>query len=133
MRIEILHLSDLHLSSQYLTDLSVVREALISRLNAEVQARGAPDVVVFSGDLVQAGSALEFELAKKEFIDPVLRATTVTQDRFIIVPGNHDIDREAVRSEPELESGLKLKLNNRDALRLGVTHRRDRSRDKLVT
>lgn len=117
MRIEILHLSDLHLSSKYLSDFSVVRSALINRLEEEVGVRGAPDVVVFSGDLVQAGSTLtEFEIAKKEFIDPVLKAASVTQDRFLIVPGNHDIDREAVRSELELESGLRLKLSNRDAL-----------------
>lgn len=117
MAIEILHLSDLHLSSNSLTDFSIVRTALIKRLEAEVRDRGAPDVVVFSGDIVQAGSALsEFELAKAEFIDPVLIAAQVSQDRFLIVPGNHDIDREVVRSEPELESGLKLNLADRAAL-----------------
>jgi predicted MPP superfamily phosphohydrolase len=117
MRLEILHLSDLHLSSKNFADFSVVRAALLSRIGLQVDELGPPDIVIFSGDLVQAGlSVAEFEYARKEFIEPVLQAAKVSPDRFFIVPGNHDIDRESVRAEPELEKGLKLSLNDRVSL-----------------
>jgi predicted MPP superfamily phosphohydrolase len=117
MRLEILHLSDLHLSSKNFADYSVVRAALLSRIGLQVDELGPPDIVIFSGDLVQGGSSVaEFEYAQKEFIEPVLHAAKVSSDRFFIVPGNHDIDRDSVRTEPELEKGLKLSLNDRASL-----------------
>jgi hypothetical protein len=117
VRLEILHLSDLHLSPKHFNDFSIVRGALLERIKAQVDLSGAPDLVVFSGDLVQAGASVDdFEYAQREFIDPVLSAAKVKPDRFFIVPGNHDIDRDSVRQELELEQGLKSSLKDRTSL-----------------
>jgi predicted MPP superfamily phosphohydrolase len=91
-----LHLSDWH---QKGSDFGrkVVREALIKDIRD--RQRIAPelatvDFVVFSGDLAYSGAAAEYEAAQKQLLDPVLEAAGVGPDRLVIVPGNHDLDRE---------------------------------------
>src|ERR1700685_331156 len=117
MRIEILHLSDVHLSRDKLSDYLVVRVGLRDRIESLIQSNGKPDLIVFSGDLVEAGVRLEnFELAYGEFIEPVLLAAQVPKDRFFIVPGNHDIDRESVRNDPMIDQGQRNFLKNRESL-----------------
>jgi hypothetical protein len=55
---------------------------------------------VFSGDLTYSGKRDEYRVALKEFIEPVLKACDLVDsgkmrfDRFFIVPGNHDVDRD---------------------------------------
>jgi predicted MPP superfamily phosphohydrolase len=72
-----------------------------------------PDLVVFTGDLVQAGTC--FEDVKAAFIDP-LRAQ-VGGAPIIIAPGNHDIQRDVVRDAGGfIEAGLKSQLNSVDKL-----------------
>jgi predicted MPP superfamily phosphohydrolase len=117
MRIQILHLSDVHLSREKLNDYLVVRVGLRARIESLIQANGKPDLIVFSGDLVEAGVRLEnFELAYGEFIEPVLLAAQAARDRFFIVPGNHDIDRDSVRNDQMMDQGQRNFLKSREAL-----------------
>jgi len=59
--------------------------------------------------LVQAGRVPEnFTDARAKFIDPVLEAAHLPLDRFIIVPGNHDVDTSEIA--PFVESGLRSEL-----------------------
>ncbi|HEX3184592.1 MAG TPA: metallophosphoesterase [Pyrinomonadaceae bacterium] len=104
-----LHLSDWH---QKGSDFgrTIVRDALIKDLRDRKQI--APeltnvDFVVFSGDLAFSGAAAEYEAARKELLDPVLDAVRVGRDRLIIVPGNHDLDREYIPDlAPELQKAI---------------------------
>jgi predicted MPP superfamily phosphohydrolase len=116
--LSILHLSDIHFSNKKLKDYSIVRAALLKRIAALREERKAsPDIVIFSGDLVQGGQDIgDFATAKHEFIDPILAAANVPSEAFLIVPGNHDIDREVVRGDTIIEGGQRTALRNRDAL-----------------
>jgi predicted MPP superfamily phosphohydrolase len=128
MRLNILHLSDVHLNNEKLNDFLIVRAALRSRIASLIEEKGRPDVVVFSGDLVQAGARLDnFEFAYNEFIEPVLLATKITREQFFIVPGNHDIDRETVRNDPMMDQGQRNFLKNREALNDFITKNLDGS------
>jgi 3',5'-cyclic AMP phosphodiesterase CpdA len=70
---EILHPSDIHLSPTKKRDFLIVFEALRNRLTQLVKERGSPDLLIFSGDLVQAGhEKSQFDLAADRFVEPLL-------------------------------------------------------------
>lgn len=87
----IAHLSDPHIRPpgelyQGLVDSNVMFDAAVRRLNA---LDPAPDVVIITGDLVDHGTAVEYEQARialRSIHQPVL-----------LLPGNHD-EREAFRT-----------------------------------
>jgi predicted MPP superfamily phosphohydrolase len=62
-----------------------------------------PDLIVFSGDLVQRGSdgPDAFKSVSTELIEPLLNQLNLTQDQFFCCPGNHDVDRTKVFNEVE--------------------------------
>jgi predicted phosphodiesterase len=60
------------------------------------------DAIFFTGDLVFSGQEKEYTLATK-MLDEVLDACGLTgcRDKVFIVPGNHDVDRNAVKGSHE--------------------------------
>jgi len=99
-----LHLSDWHQGAESF-DRKVLRDKLIEDLAA--RDRIAPeladiDFVVFSGDLAYSGKDEQYQTARVEYLEPVLRtvgldgAADGRHERLIIVPGNHDLDRDHV-------------------------------------
>lgn len=118
MKLEVVHLSDVHLYEKNLKDFGYIRKALIARLKDAIAGKGAPpDIVVFSGDLVQAGgSKSDFDRAHSEFLEPLFSEVGLDFGRFFLVPGNHDINRETVRSDPILEGGQRSSLKTREGL-----------------
>ncbi|MBF0339304.1 MAG: metallophosphoesterase [Nitrospirae bacterium] len=105
--VTILHVSDLHMESKHLRDIRIILKALYADL---VKLRGEsvePDIVVFTGDLVNAGSnADEFGLAESEFIKPLMGKLGLSNDRFFFVPGNHDIDKD--EWEEDVGNGIRV-------------------------
>lgn len=95
--ITILHLSDLHYDHKRPLDRQFVLDALLSDIKALRSTGRAFDLVIFTGDLVQAGAeSASFSEAQSAFLEPALHAAGLGMDRLVIVPGNHDIDaREA--------------------------------------
>jgi len=91
-----LHLSDWH---QKGTDFNrrVVRDALIKDIERRKaiinQDLAEIDFIVFSGDLAFSGKPEEYQAAKVELFDPILKATGLRPDKLFIVPGNHDLDK----------------------------------------
>ena len=97
-----LHLSDWHQGGSDF-DRLVTRDALLDDLRAREQIDSdlsKIDFVVFSGDLAFSGSMAEYTAAYRELLAPVMEAVDLADrfDRLVIVPGNHDIDRNTVTS-----------------------------------
>ncbi|MBV6343108.1 metallophosphoesterase family protein [Candidatus Magnetobacterium casense] len=94
--VAILHVSDLHIEGKHLTDIKIVLGAFYADISSLRDIESIkPDTVVFTGDLVNAGSnADEFELAEGNFINPLMQISGLSRDRFFFTPGNHDIDRD---------------------------------------
>jgi predicted phosphodiesterase len=97
-----LHLSDWHQKGADF-DRKVVRDALVR----DIQDRRSIDprladvaFVVFSGDLAHGGKEKEYAAAREHLLDPVLRTTGVGPERLVIVPGNHDMDRDDLELVP---------------------------------
>lgn len=109
--IRILHLTDFHLNNRTLRDWNnFYKDAFFSKLS-ELEKDKNIDFVFFTGDLIDKGGK-DFKgttLALKEFktniIEPILNKLNLDISRFIICPGNHDIDRS--KDSKIDENGLK--------------------------
>jgi len=118
----ILHLSDLHFSPSKYEDIRIVQEALFADLDHFKGEGICPDIVIFSGDLIEAGDygyseqRGDYASVRSEFIEPLLEHLDLDIDRFFLCPGNHDIQRSKVDEHEYLEEGLSRKLTNRESV-----------------
>lgn len=91
-QLNILHVSDVHLDGS--TPNRIVTDFLADV--TDVASATPIDAVIFTGDLVARGSeASLFSDAKSRFLDPLLEAVGCSIEHLVLVPGNHDLDRDA--------------------------------------
>ena len=96
-----LHLSDLHYQQNDKYNRRVVLDALWQDISQRT-TRISPDLenidfISVTGDIAYHGESKEYDLAIKDFFQPLLEAANpVDNSRLFIVPGNHDIDRKAI-------------------------------------
>lgn len=93
-RLTWLHISDWHQKERDF-DRKVVRVALINDIKNRVAIDPCLDKIdfaVFSGDVAFSGKPEEYEIAKEELLEPLLKACNLSSERLFIVPGNHDLD-----------------------------------------
>jgi predicted MPP superfamily phosphohydrolase len=105
--IRILHLSDAHFSEGSAWDSDPLLREAIDYIRREVAAGLTPDLVAFTGDLAYAGKEAEYKLAR-DWLDRLwaVLPQDLPRDRLLIVPGNHDVDRNLVtRSNLGEEAG----------------------------
>ena len=116
--LEILHLSDLHWDTTKANDSKIVVEALLRDLATTKGSKLiSPDILVFSGDLVNAGGdENEFNEAFLALIQPALDILQLGLEQVAIVPGNHDIDRDIVRDARFIDNGLLNTLSSVDTV-----------------
>ncbi len=70
--------------------------ALIEYLREQVDAKQAPHLVFVTGDLANRGKSEELQQAAA-FLREVMAALGLTPEAHLfVVPGNHDVDRDAV-------------------------------------
>lgn len=99
-KIHWLHVSDIHLNKRDVDTRRMRNNLLeyISGLGTQI------DYIFLTGDLRYAPSG-KFAADTVEYINKLLNAAKLTVDRLFIVPGNHDIERDADgRSDAILES-----------------------------
>ncbi len=105
-----LHLSDLHFGSERNTAiLANVRQAFFEDLKQRHAKHGPWDAILFSGDLVQSGTAEQFNRLDSEFLDPLreeLRKMGTTNPWLLAVPGNHDLARPDAGNASSALDGL---------------------------
>ena len=109
MTFHFIHLSDLHIRSNWEEDQGIVISSFISDIKNQVQNLDINSVyVVFSGDLVLAGDDPRlYSVFLKEFGN-ALDSIGLTKDKRICVPGNHDISRTWVRDNKLNHDGILL-------------------------
>ncbi len=97
--ITILHLSDIHFKKKEKEDnktfSQTVQQRLIDSVKNHSQKNGSPDVVAVTGDIAFSGKEQEYEEAA-DFFDR-LKGVLPKKTEFLLVPGNHDVDRERIR------------------------------------
>ena len=116
----IIHFSDLHYSHLTIKKTKVVTvDPLINTLK-KINNENAIDLILFTGDLIDKGgvSFLSTDEAYLKFyediLNPICTAMGLSESRFIICPGNHDIQREA--DGDISEKGCLATFNNEDVV-----------------
>jgi UDP-2,3-diacylglucosamine pyrophosphatase LpxH len=97
--VRILHLSDLHMHAG--SDVESLLQPLVADLRDDKEGLGLKslDYLIISGDLTERATPQEFEQAQR-FVSGLIEEFTLTAQRCIIIPGNHDLswDEENVYS-----------------------------------
>lgn len=84
-------------------------EAMLTDVE-DLREKNPLDLVLISGDVADRGAPDEYEVARELLIEPLISRLGVPRDRLLTVPGNHDVDREAIRAN--VERGLALGLDD---------------------
>ncbi|HEM7133131.1 TPA: metallophosphoesterase [Providencia rettgeri] len=100
----ILHISDLHLSISknygfHDEQAKVVVEKIIADT---IQLKSTNniniDTVFFTGDMTFSGQPDEFSSFNDNFLQPLIDGLGITINDIYVVPGNHDMNRKAIKS-----------------------------------
>jgi len=91
--LQILHISDLHITSKDFFDRRIVLEPLLARIREDRKNGLRPELVAVTGDIAYAGLADQYEPARLFFSD-LLDALKLPPERLFLVPGNHDVYRK---------------------------------------
>lgn len=101
-----LHLSDLHFRENDFNSNIVLKGLLQDVVYLSNQNNLKPDFIVVTGDITFSNKPAEYKQAGI-FFDRLLKEVRLSKKRLFVVPGNHDVDRNATISET-------LATNNRD-------------------
>lgn len=118
--VRLLHLSDIHFSkndSGDVYDLDADLRNEIERDAAELITRvGTPTAIVLTGDVAYSGKRVEYDMAD-EWLERLCSALNVPREQVFVVPGNHDVDRTIINSDPLIADVHKLvRLSDRKTL-----------------
>jgi len=109
--LRLLHLSDIHFSkkdSGDVYDLDADLRNEIERDTAELIARvGSPTAIVLTGDVAYGGKRVEYEMADA-WLERLCSSLKVPREQVFVVPGNHDVDRSIINSDPLIADVHKL-------------------------
>ncbi|HEX8843661.1 MAG TPA: metallophosphoesterase [Pyrinomonadaceae bacterium] len=118
-----LHLSDVHFEAptsgtkKNYWSQDKVKESFIKQLPGILtKADLKPDFVFFTGDIASSGKKEEYDIAN-EFLSKLRHALPKRNDtRILLVPGNHDVDRDVVKRYPREEDFAKSFLKTNDSV-----------------
>ena len=104
----ILHLSDMHFGRLHRFEREGLG-SLLSRIQDDLHARMSrfglkPDLVVLSGDFAEFGKRTEFDQALA-FVQGLRDNLDLPARRFVMVPGNHDVNWNKSRAYFENQAG----------------------------
>lgn len=103
----ILHISDLHASSQVLRMDEYKIKNMMSALLDDANNVEKIDTVFITGDLTFSAKSNEYDLVKNHVIQPIIEKLGIDKKNIFIVPGNHDIQRDMwAKSDKSLKKGL---------------------------
>ncbi len=115
--IGILHLSDLHASIGSKSKIKNLVDLLKDDLERiQLQYNTKIDFVCISGDLINSGdkSGEELNIVLNDIIEPLMNKLTLDKNNFFVVPGNHEIKKDAIVDY--IENGLASMLTTETAI-----------------
>ncbi len=97
--IRIIHLSDFHLNKKSLKDWNNYLKPVLLKKLLEIHNHYPITFIAFTGDLIDIGGSdfddikTAFKIFDENIVAPILDFLSLNRNNFIIIPGNHDIDR----------------------------------------
>ena len=95
--VTILHLSDLHFSTKWDFKQNPVIQAFLKDVASNETIRRRPNLIIFSGDIVNNPDEKDVYLRLVEFIDATMKATGIHERHLVFCPGNHDVSFSALK------------------------------------
>lgn len=110
----IIHLSDLHYDKKKSTSSSLLVDNIFQDIKSLEEQEGInPKLILFTGDLVNFGGQNElFQEAYNNVVKPLLNKLGLSNDNFIYVPGNHELDRDEV--DEDFQAGFVSRIITAD-------------------
>ena len=111
--INILHISDSHIQKENIVEIREIVRKMIDDINRVQKEKNINiDLICFTGDLIQRGDKAlgdegQWGLAMEILVNPLLDSLNLTLDKFLFVPGNHEVDISKIVKA--LENGLQEK------------------------
>lgn len=96
--LNILHISDAHIQLDAKEEVSeIVVKMINDALKVQKEQDIKIDLVCFTGDLIQRGDKAlddekQLEIAEEILVNPLLNSLGLENNKFIIIPGNHEVD-----------------------------------------
>lgn len=115
--LNVFHISDLHFTGRktgQLRDAATASVRSILELAVALKADGTLSnkvCIVLTGDIVQSGGSPmigdqpDFDAVQDNLLAPLLALLGVGPERVFLVPGNHELDRDAVSEDARLVQG----------------------------
>ena len=103
MEFQWIHISDFHLPTATRMIETWYIRALVKQIRWQREHGFQADAIFATGDIANRGQACEYESASV-FFDNVLEAAGLGKSALFMVPGNHDVDRRAARTQRSLTS-----------------------------
>lgn len=114
----LLHLSDLHAREKEIAEFRIRRDALLKDLR---QLQTKPDIVLISGDIAFSAEKSQYQIAREEFLCPLMENLNINRGNLIISPGNHDISRSLIA--PLIADGISSRLSDTEAAQSLLGHK----------
>jgi 3',5'-cyclic AMP phosphodiesterase CpdA len=97
----LLHISDIHFRApQCLNPDSDpdrgIRTRMMRYLKAQLATLGRVEAILVGGDIAFKGDPAEYGVAKTWLLN-LAKEIGCSEDRIFVVPGNHDVDRNAIK------------------------------------
>jgi Calcineurin-like phosphoesterase len=116
LMLNVFHVSDLHYTASAtgrVRDDAISGAKAILKLAQTLKDQGvlSSDVCLcITGDLVQSGASnseglrSDFDAVDSEFLKPLIEILQISTERVFMVPGNHEMDREAISPDDQINS-----------------------------
>lgn len=114
----LLHLTDLHSRDAEITEFRLRRDAMLKDLR---QLHVAPQILLVSGDIAFSGEISQYEIAQKEFFGPLLNVLKINRKHVVVIPGNHDIERNVI--DPLVRDGVTARLGDTETAQTLLGHK----------
>ena len=101
-KIGILHISDIHINKSSILEIKSLVHKLIEDIE-KVKKENSLNInlICFAGDLIDRGDnacqgEMQLQLAEEYFVQPLIQAMGLSENDFILVPGNHEVDKNKI-------------------------------------
>lgn len=92
-KLRILWLSDIHYDKNYTEKNKSFKKHISSFLIYCSKLKNI-DYILISGDIAQSGLIEEYDLFFNDILDPLLLLPNLKNTKLLVIPGNHDVNRE---------------------------------------